>query len=137
MGSVALLAAAPILLLVLHSSLILFRRRPKITHTVTVSPAAAAWAKRLAEHRGTTIKKFCFALYRSDEGKLLLVPHDKTSVFEGGEYAIATSNGVNVVVPEKLVEEYPGLVIDYQFGRGTFSGPGAPMKGSAMAGGMY
>lgn len=104
-----------------------FGRSPsRSEHAVTVTDAAAEAIGRITAEQQLDKKTLSLVVARGEEGQWALDLSEDAADQNSPQNAVATSNGVVVVVPRNLVEEFKDLVIDFEHGGFRPRGSAAP-----------
>jgi hypothetical protein len=104
------------------------------THSVVVTPAAAAAIRGIMSQQRFDPRRGHLLLDAGVDGGITLDLSEDEAERRSEENAVATSNGVVVVIPRVLVDAFHDLVVDHQGGGFSFRGSAAPQYAASHPG---
>jgi hypothetical protein len=105
-------------------------------HSITITAAAAAAFKRNAKRERLNRRYLCLVVGRLPNGRFSISLMDDPRLLRSDQNAVATSNGIVIVVSRGRIPEFADLVIDFQHGAFCPSGSAFPKTVASDPGGI-
>ncbi len=107
---------------------------PRNEHTVTLTPKAADQIRRIAAQQRFDPRLLWLIVFRNEHGMMSLDLSEDESEAMRPDKAVASSQGVSIVIPRQCKEEFADLLIDCLGGAFKFSGSAVPESAASHPG---